>query len=275
MNITRYKLAILGIAAVVLVGVYLVLFRGNDINGRPEPLERFFEDNLFSIIYPADSVPAPGAIYQVGEKGRLGNVLAYNDSCAGTLKTKSGKVHFGTRTASSESGLEFLASMSKGPIRLKQEIKGAFSKEVSYTVTSDEMPTLGADWVSLNDVFTSDALSHSCRMVLQEKDAIVLCRVVSARRFKFKFNALKSGGLEIISDVFETGGANVKKESEDTLVLEFGEPMKIAYKCFAAERFIEQETSARTSSYSELPRKMVYAPSGINEFTKELFGIKD
>lgn len=99
---------------------------------------------------------------------------------------------------------------------------------------------------------------------------------MSVKKFTFKFNGLKKGGINVIFESFASAGLNVKKINEETIVLEYDKPMKLCYQRFTP---LELEFWDSLNIFSEEPiitgkEVEIKEVVGLNSFTKEFFGIK-
>ncbi len=246
------------------------IFEPSRSNGRPESLAKFFEKNGYNLIYPLDSVPEPGAIYEETDENGLGKPLAYKDTCAKDLKTRSGEISFGEYIASSEFGINFFIGLSTK--KVEAGLKGAFEKEVSYTVSSEPMPTLECDKVTLERALWSEGtMKGDCRRVLLQDNAVVLSKVASVKKFTFKFNGLKRGGINIIIKSLTGAELNVEKINKETIVLKYDKPRKLCYQRFTPRELGIVAKYASTEFPDVQKEANILQEGELNSFTKEFF----
>lgn len=252
--------------------------------GSPKSLGKFFKDNNYNLIYPLDAKPAPGAIYKETKDKGLGQPLAYKETCAGELSTVPGNISFGTRSATSAVGINFLLGLSQSLAPVKTDLEGAFKKEVSYTVTSDVLETSECDWVTLKGYVREKMPPGDCKEALKQDGAVVLSKVAATQKFTFKFKGLKSGGIGVILQSLMGANLKAEKKDEETIVLEFEKPMKLCYQRWTPEELGMGRTGEPTDKgmhmisppllSSDTVKTLAFTEASLNAFTKAFFAIQ-
>lgn len=280
-RILIFKIILPTIFGISCIAIPLTLFWSKSF--KPESLAKFFSDNNYNLIYPLDDKPVPGEIYEETKDKGLARALAYKETCAKDLNFVESKTGFGTRSAESEIGINFLLATSLELVP-KVHLEAAFKKEVSYTVTSDLLDTFSCDWVTLRSYFREKIPLNAwvdCYDALLKDNAVVLSKVAATQKFVFKFRGLKSGGIDVIRQELRKAGLKVEKTDEETIVLEYDRPMKLCYQRWTPEELGIYARGAGpaappplTEADKEIENKITEIPQ-LNDFTKEFFGIKE
>ncbi len=279
-NEMLYRKALFLLFIVTLVGCALFDREERSLT-QPESLAKFFEDNGYNLIYPLDSTPEPGAIYEETEEKGLYRLRASKDSCAKDLEPKQGFITFGSRTATSEYAIEFLIGLSQQLAPVKASLEGAFQKKASYTVISEPMPTLEEDWLTLRNIYTR-AIDQSgdCLDALQLQNSVILSKVASVKKFTFQFKGLKSGGVGVILEKLLNANLTANKTGEDTIVIEYDTPMKLCYQRYTSAelriigRDIKEKGVVPLDQQTKGPLPWEFTPRS-NDFTSQFFRIEE
>lgn len=196
---------------------------------RPEPLRKFFEDNYYNLVYPAERKMEPGEIRPWDKKRGLSHdVVAFKDQCFQDLQPRPNEINFGRRTAAQSGGIEFLLGLNQALIPYGAELKGQFERDVEMEIYTNVMPTQVVSETDLKNCIGK--LSPECMSNIETENNVIISQVVQSQNLTFKFKGVKKGGLDVILEKLLKVGFKCSKKDEETVELSAPTPMIIAYK---------------------------------------------
>lgn len=218
----------LSIAFLLSFGLSSCSLVGGGETMRSDPLRKFFEDNYYNLVYPAEKKMEPGEIRPWDKKRGLSHdVVAFKDQCFQDLQPRPNEINFGRRTVAQSGGIEFLLGLNQALIPYEAELKGQFEKDVEMEIYTDVMPTQVVSKVDLENCISK--LLPGCMNKIGNEDNVIISQVVQSQNLTFKFKGVKKGGLDIIFAKLLKVGFKCSKKDEETIELITPTPMIIAY----------------------------------------------